>query len=111
MLILDLIWIRWVSLITALMFANLVFVFSGATESRGEARFLIVVILFGFLELPDERLRPEKTRGECAVLFKVCIFGEEILVLRYFLRDSSQPYCKKFHGLKKSGYYFFIIIF
>lgn len=44
------------------------------------------------------------------MLFKVCIFGEEILVLRYFLRDSSQPYCKKFHGLKKSGYYYFFIM-
>lgn len=105
-------WVHWVSLITAFLFANLAFIFSGATESKGKARILTVVVLFGFLELPDELVRPEKTRGECAVLFKVCFFGEEILVLSYFLRDSSQPFCKeKFHGLKKSGYYYFVIIF
>lgn len=100
-------WIHWVSLITAFMFADLVFMFSGAAESRGEVHILIVV-LFGFLGLPDERVRPEQTREECAVIFKVCLFGEEILVLIYLLRDSSQPFCKeKFHGLKKSGYYYF----
>lgn len=92
------------------LLANLAFIFSGATESAGKARILTVV-LFGFLEFPGELVRPEKTGGERAVLFKVCFFREEILVWSYFLRDSSQPCSKeKSHGLKKSGYYYYFVI-
>lgn len=84
--------------------ASLVFIFSGATESRGQVLILTIVVLFDFLEHPDELVRPEKTRREHAVLFKVHLFGGEILPLKYFLRAASQLDCKKFHDLKKSGY-------
>lgn len=103
--------IHWVLPRTAFMPANLVFIFSGATEGRGGVLILTVVVLFDFLEHPDELVRPEKTRREHAVLFKVHLFGEEILALKYFLRASSQLDCKKFHDLKKSGYIIVLIFF
>lgn len=103
--------IRWVLPRTAFMPASLVFIFSGATESRREVLILTVVVLFDFLEHPDELVRPEKTRREHAVLFKVHLFVGEILALKYFLRASSQLDYKKFHDLKKSGYVIVFISF
>lgn len=104
--------IRWVLPRTAFTPASLVFIFPGATESRGEVLILTVVVLFDFMEHPDELVRPEKTRREHAVLFKVHLFGGEILPLKYFLRTASQLDCKKkFHDLKKSGYIIVFILF
>lgn len=74
-------WIHWVSLITAFLLANLAFIFSGATEGKGKACIFIVVVLFDFLELPDELGRPEKTRGEC---YLTCASSEKSTCVEIF---------------------------